>query len=197
MAPTADVGSPSVRYSPGFRDSVLCLTKDEQHRVNQAVMRYLEDPWLPGLRLKKLRGKSPAGQLWSMRASEELRILLRRNGSAADLVPAGHHDAVLLKAALIEPMEAAPRVPEPEDSAVASDQEVKPVPTKHHDRPPALQEPDLPAIPPGATQQPLLWMWSVDNLRGYLDVRRGASAARNQDDQLPLSQRRRQRCLSA
>ncbi len=185
VAPTADTGSPSVRYSPGFRDSVLCLTKDEQHRVNHAVMRYLEDPWLPGLRLKKLRGKSPAGQLWSMRASEELRILLRRNGSAADLVHAGHHDAVLLKAALIEPMEAAPRVPEPEDSTVASDQDVKPVPTKHHDRPPALQEPDLPAIPPGATQQPLLWMWSVDNLRGYLDVRRGASAARNQDDQFP------------
>ncbi|WP_419917110.1 3'-5' exonuclease [Candidatus Poriferisodalis sp.] len=185
MTPSSADASPSVRYSPGFRDSVLCLTKPEQNQVNAAVMLYLENPALPGLKLKKLRGKSPAGQLWSMRASQELRILLRRNGLVADLVHAGHHDEALLKAALIGPAEPAPPVPEPE-APTAADGDLKQAATRRHDKPTASHEPDPLATPTEAKEQPLLWMWPVDALRDYLDAHRRASAGGNQNDHIPV-----------
>ena len=175
-----------MRYSPGFRASVLGLTKPEQNQVNAAVMLYLENPALPGLKLKKLRGKSPAGQLWSMRASQELRILLRRNGLVADLVHAGHHDGALLKAALIGPTEPAPPIPQPEALTAAADGDLKQAATRRHDKPTASHEPNPLATPTEATEQPLLWMWPVDALRDYLDGHRRASAGGNQNDHVPV-----------
>ncbi|WP_420445558.1 type II toxin-antitoxin system RelE family toxin [Candidatus Poriferisodalis sp.] len=168
MTPPAVAGLPSVRLSPDYSDSLRRLTRDEQHQVNAAVMLYLENPALPGLKLKKLRGKSPADQLWSMRASKELRILLTRHGSVAHLVYVDHHDAAYSRAETIGAPPPAPVTPESAGCVVSADGDGKPVPTSRHDKPRAADVSEKSETPFEATQRPLLWMWPVEDLHEYL-----------------------------
>ena len=183
MTPPAVAGLPSVRLSPDYSDSLRRLTRDEQHQVNAAVMLYLENPALPGLKLKKLRGKSPADQLWSMRASKELRILLTCHGSVAHLVYVDHHDAAYSRAETIGAPPPAPVTPESAGRVVSADGDGKPVPTSHHDKPRAADVSEKSETPFEATQRPLLWMWPVEDLHEYLEVRSSESAGGAQSDQ--------------
>ena len=196
MAPPAVAGLPSVRLSPDYSNSLHCLTRDEQHQVNSAVMRYLEDPALPGLSLKKLHRKSPAGQLWSMRASKDLRILLTLHGSVAYLVYVDHHDAAYNRAERIGSPPLASRTSASTDRAVSADEDGRPTPTRRHGRPRTSEGLAVQATPPEAADQPLLWMWPVDELREYLDVHRRASAGGNQDDQFPAVSERQAAALA-
>ena len=49
------------------------LTKQDQERCLSAVLKFVENPSLPGLKFKKLRGN---GNLWSLWASRNLRLIL-------------------------------------------------------------------------------------------------------------------------
>ena len=69
------------------------LTPQDQARFVTAVSQFAQDPSNPGLNFEKLGG-SPKSNLWSLRASRELRILLAVNDGQFVFVNAGHHDAM-------------------------------------------------------------------------------------------------------
>ena len=67
------------------------LTWRDQERWVAAVLKFVDNPATPGLNLEKLGG-GPDSNLWSIRASQELRILLAEDGERFIFVNAGHHD---------------------------------------------------------------------------------------------------------
>ena len=69
------------------------LTPQDQERCVSAVCRFVENPATPGLNFEKLGG-GPRSNLWSVRASLELRILLAVDDGRFIFVNAGHHDAM-------------------------------------------------------------------------------------------------------
>ncbi len=74
-----------------FDWSVDNLSPLDARRVKMAMRQYTQAPETPGLRLEKLQGKK---HLWTIRASQELRILLARGGPTSIFLRAGHHDAI-------------------------------------------------------------------------------------------------------
>ena len=83
-----------VALDPKFVPSTLALDPGDAQRVWKAVEQYGTDPNSPSLRLERLRGRAGHNRLWSIRASDELRVLLARQGSVSVLLRAGHHDAI-------------------------------------------------------------------------------------------------------
>lgn len=81
-------------FSRPFDRAFERLTKVEQHRVDTAVMSFRRNPDLPGHRLHKL-----TNGLWSMSPSDELRVILHREGGRGLLLHVGHHDAAYAWAA--------------------------------------------------------------------------------------------------
>ncbi|MDE0615351.1 MAG: UvrD-helicase domain-containing protein [bacterium] len=79
---------------PKFIKSTLELEAVESKRVWKAVTQYSENPDNPGLNPEKLGGRAGRSRLWSIRASQELRILLAREGSVTVFLRAGHHDEI-------------------------------------------------------------------------------------------------------
>ena len=77
-------------FHPDFWPSVEQLQQQEKDRVDSAVIDYQRNPATPGLRLEKLGGN----RFWSLRASQELRVLIAREGPTSVFVRAGHHDAI-------------------------------------------------------------------------------------------------------
>ncbi len=69
------------------------LTPQDQSRFVTAVSQFAEDPATPGLNFEKLGGGTKSN-LWSIRASQELRILLAVDNGQFVFVNAGHHDAM-------------------------------------------------------------------------------------------------------
>ena len=69
------------------------LTPQDQARFVAAVSQFNQDPANPGLNFEKLGG-GPKSNLWSLRASLELRILVAADDGQFVLVNAGHHDAM-------------------------------------------------------------------------------------------------------
>jgi len=69
------------------------LTPQDQARFVTAVSQFNQDPANPGLNFEKLGG-GPKSNLWSLRASLELRILVAADDGQFVLVNAGHHDAM-------------------------------------------------------------------------------------------------------
>lgn len=67
------------------------LTGADQARCVTAMLKFVDNPTSSGLNLEKI-GSNPHGNLWSIRASQELRILLAEDGGRYILVNAGHHD---------------------------------------------------------------------------------------------------------
>ena len=67
------------------------MTWRDQERWVAAVLKFVDNPATPGLNLEKLGG-GPDSNLWSIRASQELRILLAEDGERFIFVNAGHHD---------------------------------------------------------------------------------------------------------
>ncbi len=69
------------------------LTPQDQARFVTAVSQFNQDPANPGLNFEKLGG-GPKSNLWSLRASLELRILVAADDGQFVFVNAGHHDAM-------------------------------------------------------------------------------------------------------
>ncbi len=69
------------------------LTRQDQERCVSAVCRFVQNPTAPGLNFEKLGG-GLRSNLWSVRASLELRILLAVDDGRFIFVNAGHHDAM-------------------------------------------------------------------------------------------------------
>ncbi|MDE0631975.1 MAG: AAA family ATPase [Caldilineaceae bacterium] len=69
------------------------LTPQDQARFVTAVSQFSQDPTTPGLNFEKLGGGAKSN-LWSLRASLELRVLLAVDDGQFVFVNAGHHDAM-------------------------------------------------------------------------------------------------------
>ena len=69
------------------------LTPQDQSRFITAVSQFAQDQKNPGLNFEKLGG-GPKSNLWSLRASQELRILLAVDDDQYVFVNAGHHDVM-------------------------------------------------------------------------------------------------------
>ena len=69
------------------------LEPREQSQVTDALVRYKKSPDHPSLNLEKLRGRGQR-RLWSIRASQELRVLVARQGNVTVFLRAGHHDDI-------------------------------------------------------------------------------------------------------
>lgn len=69
------------------------LDPTDRRRLEQAVDKFVADSRAPGLKFKKLSGKG-RNNLWSIRASQGLRIILARNSRLCLFVNAGQHDAM-------------------------------------------------------------------------------------------------------
>jgi hypothetical protein len=82
----------SFAYDSGWLKSLDRLEAFEQEKVARAKHLYLTDSTHPGLNLEKLRGVG--NRLHTIRASEELRVLLACEGPVTVFLRAGHHDPV-------------------------------------------------------------------------------------------------------
>ncbi len=69
------------------------LTPQDQKRFVTAVSQFARDPATPGLNFEKLGGGTKSN-LWSLRASQELRILVAVDDGQFVFVNAGHHDVM-------------------------------------------------------------------------------------------------------
>ena len=67
------------------------LTEQDKTRCISAVCQFVEGPTLRGLNFEKL-GSNLTGNLWSLRASQELRIILAVDHERYIVANAGHHD---------------------------------------------------------------------------------------------------------
>ena len=70
------------------------LAPNDLSRVFRAIDKYVNSPDHPSLNLEQLKGRAGQKRLWTIRASQELRILLARQGDLTVFVRAGHHDAI-------------------------------------------------------------------------------------------------------
>lgn len=93
----AAVSSRQAGYCRRWARSVEALTADEQGRVTDAVLKLLADPNHPSLNLHPVNAARSKG-LHSIRASQELRVLLHKAGNTFLLLEAGHHDDVYARA---------------------------------------------------------------------------------------------------
>ena len=80
---------------PEFLSSMQALDPTDAQRVLKAVQQYGADRATPSLHLERLKGRAgDNSRLWSIRASDELRVLLARQGPMSVFLRAGHHDAI-------------------------------------------------------------------------------------------------------
>ncbi len=98
-------------FDQKFVPSTLKLDASDAQRVWKAVDQYSGNPDQPGLNLEKISTSANSRGLWSIRASDELRILLARQGSVSVFLRAGHHDAIYelaQRAAFVAPVAGRP-----------------------------------------------------------------------------------------
>ena len=77
-----------------FMPSLTKLAPSDSHRVINAINKYTKAPDSPGLNLEQLEGRTGKRRLWTIRASQELRVLLARDGPTWVFLRAGHHDEI-------------------------------------------------------------------------------------------------------
>ncbi|PEQ10296.1 hypothetical protein B2G71_23050 [Novosphingobium sp. PC22D] len=73
-----------------FNDSVGRLTHNEQKQVDLTTMRLFRDPTGNGLQMHRVE-RAPS--FWTVRVSQDLRIVLHKDGDTTLLAWVGHHDA--------------------------------------------------------------------------------------------------------
>ena len=98
-----------------FLSSASSLSSNDAQRVLKAVEQYLKNPESPSLNLEPVSGKVGAQRLWTIRASQEIRILLARQGSLTVFLRAGRHDDIYLlarRSAFVAPRDGAPALVE-------------------------------------------------------------------------------------
>lgn len=79
-----------VSFGKGWLPSVTKLDPSDSHRVLLAVERFGKDPGHPSLNFEKLHAGND--KLWSIRATQKVRVLIWREGSIFVVLEAGHHD---------------------------------------------------------------------------------------------------------
>ena len=87
------------------------LEPRELSQVNAAMVRYQKTPNHRSLNLEQLKGRPGQKRLWTIRASQELRVLLVRQGDVTIFLRAGHHDDIYKFAqrrAFVVPIKGAP-----------------------------------------------------------------------------------------
>ena len=84
-----------IAFDREFLPSLGRLDPGDSQRVLKSVTRYQQAPEAPGLNLKQLTGRHGRRRLWSIRASQELRVLLVREGATSVLLRAGHRKSHL------------------------------------------------------------------------------------------------------
>ncbi len=98
-------------FDQKFFTSTHSLSANDVKRVLKAVDQYLKNPESPSLNLEPVSGKVGAQRLWTIRASQEIRILLARQGSLTVFLRAGRHDDIYLLAGrtvFVAPRDGAP-----------------------------------------------------------------------------------------
>ncbi len=83
-----------IAFDPQFLRSLGRLAPGDSQRVLKSVAKYEQAPDAPGLHLEQLKGGRGRRRLCTIRASDELRVLLAREGPTAVFLRAGHHDAI-------------------------------------------------------------------------------------------------------
>ena len=83
-----------ITFDPQFIPLVNALGAGDAQRVWKAVEKYQREPDTPGLNLEQLEGRAGRRRLCTIRASQELRVLLAREGPTSVFLRAGHHDDV-------------------------------------------------------------------------------------------------------
>lgn len=76
-----------------YLESLQALEGSEVKRVEAAVLQLFRDPDHPSLNLHPLKGRYPR-DFYTIRASQELRVLLAMEEGTFIVLHAGHHDAV-------------------------------------------------------------------------------------------------------
>jgi hypothetical protein len=82
--------SGEIAFGRRWLSSVTDLDPSDAHRVLQAVDRFASNPDHPSLNFEKLHDGS--GRLWSIRATQKIRVLVWREGALSVILEAGHHD---------------------------------------------------------------------------------------------------------
>ncbi len=85
--------APNISFNLAYFESLNSLEGIEQKRINQAITQFVKDREHPGLNFEALQGKHQK-RLYTIRGSQELRVLIAREGDTFVVLHAGHHDAV-------------------------------------------------------------------------------------------------------
>lgn len=85
--------APEISIGRGFVASANELALSDRRRVQRAVDRFRANPDHPSLNFHRL-ASDPSRRLYTFRASQELRVLVAREGGVFVLLEAGHHDDV-------------------------------------------------------------------------------------------------------
>jgi len=80
----------TLQLSSTYTDSLGKLTHNEQKQANLTAMALFLDPKGAGLSLERLNTADK--HIWSARVSQDIRIILRRDGEDSLLAYVGHHD---------------------------------------------------------------------------------------------------------
>ena len=80
------------RIAKTFTTSLERLASADRAAANDATMRLLADPAHPGLSFHRL-GNAKDKRFWSVRANDDVRVIVHRDGDAFLLCYADHHDA--------------------------------------------------------------------------------------------------------
>ncbi|PZA06082.1 MULTISPECIES: 3'-5' exonuclease [unclassified Meiothermus] len=88
------MGTPVIGLSESFWKARKALTPEEQSLVDHSLMKFMENPEHPGLRLHRLDAlpKSKAKVLWSLRVNDDIRMILYRHETGWIPVYVDHHD---------------------------------------------------------------------------------------------------------
>src|ERR1051325_9345414 len=79
------------RIADTFTDSLAVLTNDEQKAVKTTAFDLQLNPANPGMQFHKLhKAKDP--NFWSVRVSQDIRLIVHRTASSLMLCYVGHHD---------------------------------------------------------------------------------------------------------
>lgn len=85
--------APEISFGDRFFASVTKLSPADGQRVIKAVDRFRENPQHPSLRLKPLNGDT-SGRLHSIRAADDVRVLLWREGPVFVMLEAGPRQSI-------------------------------------------------------------------------------------------------------
>src|SRR5438046_9460533 len=80
------------RIADTFTDSLARLTGAEQRAVKTTVVDLLINPPNHGLRFHQIE-RARDRNFWSVRVSEDIRLIIHRNAPSLLLCYVGHHDA--------------------------------------------------------------------------------------------------------